>query len=219
MSTSPPHIPALGGSARLRLLMGCIHPRLGDTPTPNVEALPTQHGRVPFLFHIPSVQKGTLPCWVGNASALGVGVSPNLGGRQPINSRRQAGPPKAGICRGNADIGQWWGRKRHLGEVTSGEGVADGVGWRAHAGSGGGRLEDRGDWIGTCSMKEAGMGAAVSMEADWVYEIKKRAAQGQPQCTDLPACAGSREGSDHLGLLYTAFPCISARGCFQDLNP
>ena len=30
---------------------------------------------------------------------------------------------------------------------------------------------------------------------------------------------GSGEGSYHLGLLYAAFPCISARGCFQDLNP
>ena len=36
---------------------------------------------------------------------------------------------------------------------------------------------------------------------------------------EAPACAGSGEGSDHLGLLYAAFPCISARGCFQDLNP
>jgi hypothetical protein len=34
-----------------------------------------------------------------------------------------------------------------------------------------------------------------------------------------PACAGSEEGSTTLGLMYTAFPCISARGCFQDLNP
>ena len=43
--------------------------------------------------------------------------------------------------------------------------MAGGVGWRAHAGSGGGRLEDRGDWRGTGSVKEAGMGTVVSMEA------------------------------------------------------
>jgi hypothetical protein len=30
-----------------------------------------------------------------------------------------------------------------------------------------------------------------------------------------PACAGS----DHFGLIYVAIPCISARGCFQNLNP
>jgi hypothetical protein len=34
-----------------------------------------------------------------------------------------------------------------------------------------------------------------------------------------PACAGSREGSPTtLGLMYAVFPCISASGCFQDLN-
>jgi hypothetical protein len=29
-----------------------------------------------------------------------------------------------------------------------------------------------------------------------------------------PACAVPREGSDHLGLMYAAFPCISAKVCF-----
>jgi hypothetical protein len=33
-----------------------------------------------------------------------------------------------------------------------------------------------------------------------------------------PVCAGSREWSDHFGSLCVVFPCISARGCFQDLN-
>jgi hypothetical protein len=33
-----------------------------------------------------------------------------------------------------------------------------------------------------------------------------------------PACAGFGEGSDHFGLIYVAFPYISVRGCFQDLN-
>jgi hypothetical protein len=35
----------------------------------------------------------------------------------------------------------------------------------------------------------------------------------------IPACARSGEGSDHFDLMYAAFPCISARGCFQDFNP
>ena len=36
-----------------------------------------------------------------------------------------------------------------------------------------------------------------------------------------PACAGSGKGTGPttLGLLYAAFSYISARGCFQDLNP
>jgi hypothetical protein len=34
-----------------------------------------------------------------------------------------------------------------------------------------------------------------------------------------PACTWSGEGSDHFGPMYTAFPWISARGCFHDLNP
>ena len=34
-----------------------------------------------------------------------------------------------------------------------------------------------------------------------------------------PACVGSGEDPTTLGLMYAVFPCISARGCFQDLNP
>jgi hypothetical protein len=34
-----------------------------------------------------------------------------------------------------------------------------------------------------------------------------------------PACVGSGEGSPTLGLMYAAFPYISVRDCFQDLNP
>jgi hypothetical protein len=32
-------------------------------------------------------------------------------------------------------------------------------------------------------------------------------------------CVGSGKGPTTLDLMYAAFPCISARGCFQDLNP
>jgi len=42
--------------------------------------------------------------------------------------------------------------------------------------------------------------------------------KGQPGATKLPLCAGSKEGLDHLGLLYAALPCF-ARGCFYDSNP
>jgi hypothetical protein len=35
----------------------------------------------------------------------------------------------------------------------------------------------------------------------------------------LMLCAGSGEGSDHLGSLYATFPCNFARGYFHDLNP
>jgi hypothetical protein len=34
-----------------------------------------------------------------------------------------------------------------------------------------------------------------------------------------PACVRSGEGSDQIGLMYAAFPCISTRGCFQDFEP
>ena len=33
-----------------------------------------------------------------------------------------------------------------------------------------------------------------------------------------PACAWSTKGPTTLGLLYAAFPYISAKGCFQDSN-
>jgi hypothetical protein len=34
-----------------------------------------------------------------------------------------------------------------------------------------------------------------------------------------PTCVGFREGSNPLDLMYTVFPCISAKGCFEYLNP
>ena len=35
----------------------------------------------------------------------------------------------------------------------------------------------------------------------------------------LPLAQGLGKGPTTLGLLYAAFPYISVRGCFQDLNP